>query len=325
MKSLFFLVILGMSISFVTTSALLLTFLAASRNNMQKTKRTSFSDHRLHSVYDARLKDKTNEKSSTVFSKGSKKKNDIPQKMVQLLEKMITRKEFTGSSEFLYDDTQIDEKIKQYKIDLNVCDKDTGLLLLRVAISLGRRDVCKILLKHGASSLSSDKAGLVFYEALLSDKAGSLHMLTDLLANIPPEQIQIILRDKNKELSRASKAYWLNRGLKNAFPQEKLEELGLARLNALKFKIVGQSFALEQILAEVTSFNVNTELSAKPLVMLFSGTLSSLYFEYRQRNINNDNNNLIYKVYIHLGYSQQERSKNIYPQIFIYLYMNQCV
>jgi hypothetical protein len=191
--------------------------------------------------------------------------------MVQLLEKMITRKEFTGSSEFIYDDTQIDEKIKQYKIDLNVSDKDTGLLLLRVAITSGRRDVCKVLLKHGASALSTDKEGLVFYEALLSDKAGSLHMLTDLLANIPPDQVQIILRDKNKELSRASKAYWLNRGLKNAFPQEKLEELGLARLNALKFKIVGQSFALEQILAEVTSFNVNTELSAKPLVMLFSG------------------------------------------------------
>jgi ATP-dependent Clp protease ATP-binding subunit ClpA len=36
-------------------------------------------------------------------------------------------------------------------------------------------------------------------------------------------------------------------------------------------RIVGQTFALEQVLSEVSSYYVNTELSDKPLVMLFSG------------------------------------------------------
>ena len=35
--------------------------------------------------------------------------------------------------------------------------------------------------------------------------------------------------------------------------------------------ILGQSFALEQILGEVASHTMNTELSEKPLVLLFSG------------------------------------------------------
>lgn len=82
--------------------------------------------------------------------------------------------------------------------------------------------------------------GSVFYEALLSDKAGSLHMITDLLEGISPEEIKQILRDKLPDLSRASKKYWLERGLKHVFPDKKLKELGLARLNALKYKIVGK-------------------------------------------------------------------------------------
>ena len=36
--------------------------------------------------------------------------------------------------------------------------------------------------------------------------------------------------------------------------------------------ITGQSFALEQILGEVASHRMNSELSSKPLVLLFSGT-----------------------------------------------------
>ena len=35
--------------------------------------------------------------------------------------------------------------------------------------------------------------------------------------------------------------------------------------------LLGQSFALEQVLGEVASHNINTELSEKPLVLLFSG------------------------------------------------------
>ena len=36
--------------------------------------------------------------------------------------------------------------------------------------------------------------------------------------------------------------------------------------------LLGQSFALEQILGEVASHRMNSELSSKPLVLLFSGT-----------------------------------------------------
>ena len=83
--------------------------------------------------------------------------------------------------------------------------------------------------------------GPVFYEALLSDKAGSLHMMRDLLEGIPPKEVKEILQEMHPELSRASKKYWLERGLKHAFPSSKLSELGLVRLNALKFKILGKT------------------------------------------------------------------------------------
>ena len=86
---------------------------------------------------------------------------DISQKMVHLLEKMVKTKKFPGSIEFQFDDIQIDEKIKQYKIDLSIRLKDTNLLLLRVAIAAGRRDVCRVLLKHGALPLDSDGEGAI--------------------------------------------------------------------------------------------------------------------------------------------------------------------
>ena len=81
--------------------------------------------------------------------------------------------------------------------------------------------------------------GPVFYEALMSDKAGSLHMITDLLEGIRPDEIKQILKEKLPDLSRVSKKYWLERGLKHIFPLGRLSELGLSRLNALKYKIVG--------------------------------------------------------------------------------------
>jgi hypothetical protein len=81
----------------------------------------------------------------------------------------------------------------------------------------------------------------VFYEALLSDKAGSLHMIRDLLEGINPREVKQILQEMHQDLSRASKKYWLERGLKHAFPNTKLSELGLVRLNALKYKIVGET------------------------------------------------------------------------------------
>ena len=65
-------------------------------------------------------------------------------------------------------------------------------------------------------------------------------MMTELLEGISPEEVKNILKEKLPDLSRASKKYWLERGLKHVFPNKKLIELGLARLNALKYKIVGE-------------------------------------------------------------------------------------
>ena len=79
----------------------------------------------------------------------------------------------------------------------------------------------------------------------MSDKAGSLHMITDLLEGIRPDEIKQILREKLPDLSRVSKKYWLERGLTHIFPIGRLSELGLSRLNALKYKIVGMYYLFD--------------------------------------------------------------------------------
>lgn len=109
---------------------------------------------RNNAVTDA-MRDDRPEKKNTLI----KKSISTSQKMIHLLEKMIKSKKFPGSIEFDFDETQIDEKIKQYKINLSICTKDTGVLLLRVAIACGRRDVCRVLLKHGALPLAVDSGG----------------------------------------------------------------------------------------------------------------------------------------------------------------------
>jgi hypothetical protein len=58
---------------------------------------------------------------------------------------------------------------------------------LRLAISLGRVDVCNVLLAHGASALSTDRKGLILDEALPTDKADIILRLMDLFADIVPE------------------------------------------------------------------------------------------------------------------------------------------
>ena len=109
------------------------------------------------------------------FTEGAAKKptnvpqkaNNVPQKMIRLLAKMISNNKFPGSTEFQYDVTQIDEKILKYKINLSIPDIDTGFLLLRIAICAGRRDVCRLLVKHGASQLGEDKNGTALLSPLL--------------------------------------------------------------------------------------------------------------------------------------------------------------
>ena len=177
--------------------------------------------------------------------------------------------------EFKYRDAQIEEKIKQHKINLSVSCQQTGILPLRAAIRLGRRDVCRVLLRHGACPMASesDGAGPVIFEAARSDRPGALHMLTELLEILPPAVIRAVTSEAEAggNRLRVAQHYWLRRGLKHTLPPTRLDALGLKRLNALKYRVVGQHFALEQVLGEVSSFHVNAELSEKPLVMLFSG------------------------------------------------------
>ena len=154
-----------LSITFIATSCFAF-FLAA--NAFLHSTITSTSGRKVLSHHN-----KLNRISSTALSENlsrnnqlvgkkvtSRKTADVPQKMIHLLERMISTKKFAGSSEFRYDNTQIEEKIKQYKINLAIPDKASGLLLLRIAITAGRRDVCKVLLKHGASQLAMDDKGI---------------------------------------------------------------------------------------------------------------------------------------------------------------------
>ena len=190
---------------------------------------------------------------------------------MKLLIQMMSMR--TGT-EFTYSDTQIEEKIRQHKINLSVVDVVTGMLPLRAAIRLGRRDVCRVLLRHGANPMTADSSGPVVHEAVDNNAPGSLHMLTELLEALPPTAIQHILQqfpERPGHRLRFSKYSWLRRALKHSLPPHRLAELGLHRLNALKYRIIGQSFALEQVLGEVSSYHVNSALSDKPLVMLFSG------------------------------------------------------
>jgi hypothetical protein len=99
---------------------------------------------------------------------------------IRLLCKMITSTAQGKPEVFQFKDMQIEEKIKQFKINLSIPDPDTGLLPLRCAIRSGRRDVCRVLLRHGASPLARDHCGIILHEALLADQPGSLHMLTGL-------------------------------------------------------------------------------------------------------------------------------------------------
>jgi hypothetical protein len=96
----------------------------------------------------------------------------------KLLCAMITARFQGDGLGFQFKDAQIEEKIRQFKIKLSFPDPESGLLPLRYAIRMGRRDVCRILLKHGASASAIDRNGMILYEALETDRPGSLHLLT---------------------------------------------------------------------------------------------------------------------------------------------------
>ena len=199
---------------------------------------------------------------------------------VRLLCRMIHQSEaINGTKAFKYSESHIEELIKERKIRVDRLNEESGLLPLRYSLRQGRREVALLLLRQGASAFASDGEGMVIKEVLHSTQPGHLHLLTDLLEGIAPSTAQALLDSEITSSSSSSSSgiqkyaikYWLQRGLFHILPAPKLRALGVPRLDSLKYRIVGQSFALEHITSEVASNFVNSELTRKPLVLLFAG------------------------------------------------------
>ena len=146
---------------------------------------------------------------------------------------------------FQFSEQQINDKIKEMKLPLAAINIESGLLPLRYAIRTGRLDVVRTLLKNGASPVMRDRDGLILNEALQNSKYGSLHLLTELLQYCDFSEIEEV-RKECKPVKFSMK-YFLDRASKHHLPLTKLRMLGLPYLNMLKFRIVGQPFAIEEV------------------------------------------------------------------------------
>ena len=195
--------------------------------------------------------------------------------LTKLLESAWKESSLSTSSSSIpqFTTSQIEDFIITYKPSLSLPDETTGILPLRTAIRSGRRDLVRLLLRHGAYPGDVDEEGLVIKEILSSTKPGSLTLLTDILERCDDQILQKLLCDEDIRVSRHSMKYWIKRGVGKApsFFPDKLSRLGLPRLSALKYRVIGQDFALESVFSEIASYYVNSELSSKPLVLLFSG------------------------------------------------------
>lgn len=80
---------------------------------------------------------------------------------LRLLCRMIVQSHANASHEFAYSHFQIEEVVQQRKIKVHQVNRDSGLYPLRYSIRFGRRDVMRVLLKHGASAMSEDSEGTV--------------------------------------------------------------------------------------------------------------------------------------------------------------------
>ena len=143
---------------------------------------------------------------------------------------------------------------------------------LREGIKIGRKDICLVLLKHGALAMACDCDGFVFEECIRNNLPGNLSILTTLLETLSKEECEQILKNSSimkHVVGRRSQTYLIKRGLQQ-LPREKLVLLGLPRLNKLIFRIIGQNFAVEVIMRHIACHFV--EAKKKPLVMLFAGT-----------------------------------------------------
>ena len=185
-----------------------------------------------------------------------------------LLCKMIRQRYQNEADDFDFSAAQINEYIRRNRVNTMITESDKGLFPLRYAVRLGRRDVVNLLLKHGSDPLGRDNDGVVIDEVLHSSKAGNILLLIDLLSCVHILDTTLMSLKQRK----LSIEYLLARTRSvKSLPRNRLDDLKLPRLNALKYRVVGQSFAIEQIISEIASHFTNTELSNKPLVLLFAG------------------------------------------------------
>ena len=160
----------------------------------------------------------------------------------RLLHKMLS-----GETKTKYTLPQIEEFISSFKVSVVHADEETGLLPLRIAIRSGDIDLVKLLLRYGASPEGVDKEGQVLHEVTESRKAGSLLLLTHLLEWTKDEKSLTRILQKQHCGTKHSIRYWAERSRWNTFPRNKLTQLGVPRLNSLKFRVVGQQFAIESV------------------------------------------------------------------------------
>ena len=106
----------------------------------------------------------------------------------------------------------------------------------------------------------TDKEGDILTEILTSNKPGMIFILTDILEHLNDLYIrklhlasELTSSSSSSSSSKAkySMKYVINRSLKYILPAEQLVKLGIPRLNALKYRIVGQDFALESVRVEL--------------------------------------------------------------------------
>jgi len=151
-----------------------------------------------------------------------------------------------GKTKVKYTIPQIEEFISTFRVPVNHPDEESGLLPLRLAIRSGNADLVKLMLRFGASPEGIDKDGEILREVRDSRSAGALKLLTLLLENTANHDAVIALLE-TKPCTKYSIQYWTRRSRWNTFPADKLTALGIPRLNALKYRVVGQKFAIESV------------------------------------------------------------------------------
>lgn len=211
----------------------------------------------------------------TMMSTNNNIMNQLPStEQTFVLCRMICQRYQNENGDFDFSVTQIDEFLRKSKVNTMIPEKESGLLPLRFATSWARRDVVNLLLRHGSNPFAEDANGVIIQGVINSDRAGNLLLLTDLLSalGIPEDRSVIRKLINSASLKKLSTNYLFARSQSESFfPRNRLDEIKVPRLEALKYRVIGQSYALEQITGEIASHFTNTELSKKPLVLLFAG------------------------------------------------------